>query len=388
MRTIGVVTSSRADYGIYRPILKAIAATPDLKLSIVVTGMHLNTDGDSLKEIERDGFSVSERVATVASTNTPKGVADAIATGVAGFAELFAGRWRPDFLLVLGDRFDMYPAVLAALPFGIPIAHVHGGEITEGAFDDTIRHSITKFAHLHFVATDKYGDRVAQLGEESWRITVAGAPSLDNLATLDRVTDEELCKYFGWDIPEHPLIVTYHPVTLEYKEANRQISALLAALAERPEPIVFTAPNSDPGSREIRVAIEDFVAKHPRARFVVNLGTRLYFGLMRIAVAMIGNSSSGIIESASFELPVVNIGIRQKGRVRGANVIDVCDSISDIRAGIVRATDPGFRRSLVGISNPYGRKDAGRTIAHVLSNVKLDERLLVKRFADIPAASM
>ena len=383
MRTIGVVTVARSDYGIYQPVLQALRAHPEMEPHLVVGGMHLSPEfGLTVREIEADGFPIRERVEMLLSSDSPEGIGKAIGLGTIGFAQVYA-RFRPDLLLTLGDRFEMYAAVLAALPFKIPVAHLHGGEVTEGAMDEALRHSITKLSHLHFVATEEYGRRVRQMGEEPWRVIVSGAPSLDGIGSLDAVPASELESRFGLDLTIPPLVVTYHPVTLEYERTTWQVEQLLAALKRVGLPIVFTAPNADVAGRAVAALIRDFVASHPKARFVVNLGRRGYFGLMRLAAAMVGNSSSGIIEAASFQLPVVNVGTRQRGRVRAANVIDVDNEAEAITAGVARAVSSEFRRGLAGLKNPYGDGKAAERIADTLGKVPLDDSLIMKRFYDL-----
>ena len=383
VRTVGVVTVARSDYGIYLPVLRKIEPEPDLDLMVYVGGMHLSPEfGMTVDAIEADGFVPAERIEMLLSSDSPGGVAKSIGLGVIGFAQAF-GRSRPDILLVLGDRFEMYVAALAALPFKIPVGHIHGGEITEGAIDDALRHSLTKLSHLHFVSTEQYGDRVIQLGEEPWRVTVSGAPSLDNLHTISLLQADELKARYGLGFDQPPLLVSFHPVTLEYEQTRWQMQELLAALEASKLPIVFTMPNADTSGRTIARMIENYCARHPGAQLVVNLGTQGHFSMMAVAAAMVGNSSSGIIEAPSFELPVVNIGTRQRGRVRGANVVDVDYNRDSIIVGLNEALDPSFRAQLRGIPNPYGTGMASDKIVEVLKVVDFDERLLRKRFHDM-----
>jgi UDP-hydrolysing UDP-N-acetyl-D-glucosamine 2-epimerase len=302
--------------------------------------------------------------------------------GTIGFAQAYA-RSRPDLLLVLGDRFEMHAAVVTALPFKLPVAHIHGGELTEGAIDDALRHSITKMSHLHFVATEPYAQRVIQMGEEPWRVVVSGAPSLDNLRHVPLLSREALADRYDVDLDDPFFLVTYHPVTLEYEQTRSQIDALLAALEEIGATVIFTYPNADTGSRLIIERVRDFIADHQRAYFLVNLGTQGYFSMMNHATAMIGNSSSGIIEAASFQLPVVNIGIRQRGRVRGENVIDVGYSKEEILAGIEQATAPSFQRAISNLVNPYGDGQAAERIVEKLRQVELGQSLLLKSFHQV-----
>lgn len=382
MRTLGVVTVARSDYGIYLPILRKIEADSELRLRLIVSGMHLAPEfGRTVEAIERDGFEIAEKVEMLVASDTPEAVAKSMGLGLIGYAQTYA-RLRPDLLVVLGDRFEMHAAALAALPFKIPVAHIHGGELTMGAIDDALRHSMTKLSHLHFVSTEEYARRVIQLGEEPWRVTVCGAPSLDNLKATELLTIAELETKLGLSLKEPTLLVTYHPVTLEYEETEKQAGEFFAALSHFEMPIVFTAPNADTGGRLLIEMIRDYVATHPSARLVDNLGTQAYFSLMAISAAMVGNSSSGIIEASTFKLPVVNIGTRQKGRVRGANVIDVGNGREEIIAGIERALAKDFRDGLSAHSNPYGRGDAADLIVARLKEVPLNQRLLVKQFQD------
>ncbi|MFQ6029780.1 MAG: UDP-N-acetylglucosamine 2-epimerase [Dehalococcoidia bacterium] len=384
MRTIGVVTVARSDYGIYLPVLREIQAEPELNLHLIVSGMHLSPEfGLTYQVIEADGFEIGDRVEMLLSSDTPEGIAKSMGLGLIGLAQAYT-RHRPDLLLVLGDRFEMHAAALAALPFKIPVAHIHGGEITEGAIDDALRHSITKLSHLHFVATKEFQRRIIQMGEEPWRVTHSGAPGLDNLHRIKFLDRPELEANYGLSLEAAPLLVTYHPVTLEYEDAEWQIGELLEALRQSQRPVVFTMPNSDTGGRVIRRRIEEFAQSYSPVQVVENLGTPGYFSLMRLATAMVGNSSSGIVEAPSFGLPVVNIGNRQQGRTRGPNVIDVGYHRDHIIQGIKQATSPEFRSAVAGQPNPYGDGHAAKVIVKRLQEVALDDRLIVKKFADAP----
>jgi UDP-hydrolysing UDP-N-acetyl-D-glucosamine 2-epimerase len=377
---VGVVTGARSDYGIYRPILRTLVDDAFFNLHLYVTGMHLAREfGYTVDQILTDGFRVDERVEMLLSSDTPEGLAKSMGLGTMGFAQVYA-RCRPDLLIVLGDRFEMHAAAVAALPFKIPVAHIHGGESTEGAIDDSLRHSLTKMSHLHFVATEEYARRVIQMGEEPWRVTVCGAPSLDNLLTIKLVEKRDLERKLGFPLNVAPLLVTYHSVTLEYEQAEWQVGELLAALGDEQRPIIFTLPNADTQGRSIAHHIREFVQRHPSARLIETLGTELYFSLMAQAAAMVGNSSSGIVEAPSFGLPVVNVGTRQQGRVRATNVIDVSYDRRAVAAGIRKACSEEFRASLKGLQNPYGDGHAAETISGRLKEVGLSERLIVKKF--------
>jgi len=382
MTTIGVVTVGRSDYGLYRPILRKIQSEPDLELSLFVSGMHLAPEfGLTLREIEHDGVPIAHRVEMLLGSDTPEAIAKSMGLGAIGFAQAYAHS-LPDLLLVLGDRFEMHAAALAALPFKIPVAHIHGGEITEGAIDDPLRHSITKLSHLHFVSTEASARRVTQMGEEPWRVIVSGSPAIDAVHEVELLEPEELAARFGWDRCRPPLIVTFHPVTLEYEQTEWQMSELLEALRAFDVPMVFTAPNADTNGRIITRMIEAFVRDRPGVRFVPNLGTQAYLSLMAAGAAMVGNSSSGIIEAASFELPVVNIGSRQRGRTRAKNVIDVGYARAEIASAIQAALAAEFRASLEGITNPYGAGNAAEIIVKHLKELSLYPGLPIKRFVD------
>jgi UDP-hydrolysing UDP-N-acetyl-D-glucosamine 2-epimerase len=383
VRTIGVVTVSRSDYGVYLPILKAIEKDPGLHLHLIVAGMHLSSEfGCTVDAIKQDGFDTSEQIEMALSSDSAAGVCTSMGLGAIGFGQSFS-RKRPDILLVLGDRFEMHAGALSALPFKIPVAHIHGGEITEGAIDDALRHSITKLSHLHFVATEDYARRVQQLGEQPWRIVVSGAPSLDNLKTVDLLSRPDLESQFGLNLDQPFLLVTYHPVTLEPEDTEARMREFLSALDELGMATVFTYPNADPQGRLIIRLLEQFAEEHENAAVAVNLGTQAYFSMMKLATAMVGNSSSGIVEAPSFRLPVVNIGNRQRGRIRARNIIDVGNSRTEIVAGLKRAIDREFRESLAGMINPYGDGDAAEKIVETLRAVELNDKLFIKHFHDM-----
>ena len=382
VRTIGVVTTARSDYGIYLPVLHRLRADPELDLHLIVSGMHLSPEfGSTQQVIEDDGFTIGDRIEMLLSSDSPEGIAKSMGLGTIGFAQSYARR-RPDILLALGDRFEMHSAVVAALPFKIPVAHIHGGESTEGLIDEAIRHSITKMSHIHFVATEAYGRRVVQMGEETWRVVVTGAPSLDNLNGLSPLSDREMKDKYGLDLTEPPLLVTYHPVTLEYEHTKSRVKELLAALEETGRRTIFTYPNADTAGRVVMDMIRAFTKKNKGHQIVSNLGTVPFFTLMGRAAAMIGNSSSGIIEAASFKLPVVNLGNRQRGRFHGVNVIDVGNSRSEVLAGIEKALTPEFRAGLACLKNAYGDGHASERIVDKLRSVRLDNDLLLKHFHD------
>ncbi len=383
-RNIGVVTVARSDFGYYLPILQQAQREASLDVRLYVSGMHLSAEfGFTVRNIEAAGFAIAERIPMTMDSDSPESIASAMAEGVSGFARVFA-RNSPDLLVVLGDRFDMYPAALAALPFKIPVVHLFGGERTEGAIDEALRHSLTKLSHLHLVETKEYAKRVVQLGEEPWRVKVVGNPSLDNLRNMARLSAEELSHRISYDVNRDFIVCTFHATTLEFEQAGEQAARLLRALHAARLPVLFTMPNADTGGRSIIEQLRKYVASHPDSRLFDNLGTQLYFSVLAYARAMVGNSSSGILEAASFRLPVVNVGNRQRGRVRPRNVLDVGYGTSEIAAGLRKALHPRFRRSLQGLQNPFGDGRSARRIVRALASVPIGERLLVKHFHDLP----
>jgi UDP-hydrolysing UDP-N-acetyl-D-glucosamine 2-epimerase len=302
---------------------------------------------------------------------------------VVGFAAEFARR-RPDLLVVLGDRYEMLSAAVAALPFALPVAHLHGGEVTEGAIDEQIRHAITKLAHLHFVAAEAYAARVRQLGEEPWRVHCCGAPGLDRLSA-GALSREEIGERLGHPLGRPTLLVTFHPETLAVADVPRQAEELIAALERFDGQIIVTAPGADTAYRAISAAFERLGQRRRLTTLDATLGDDVYISVLREADVMIGNSSSGLIEAPSVGLPVVNVGDRQRGRLRAANVIDVDHDRAAIAGAIRRALDPAFRRALAGLANPYGDGRAAPRIARVLREVELGPRLTRKRFVDVHA---
>jgi UDP-hydrolysing UDP-N-acetyl-D-glucosamine 2-epimerase len=386
-RRIGVVTVARSDYGHLVPLLEEIRATAGLELQLFVAGGHLSARlGRTVSAIEADGWTVSDRVETLGDSDAPEDLAAGAGAGVAGFARAFARR-RPDLVLVLGDRLEMLAAAVAALPLTIPVAHVHGGEITEGAIDEQIRHALTKLSHLHFPAAEPFARRIRQLGEEPWRVHCCGAPGLDRLPRLATVPRAELAARVGLPLRRPTLLVTLHPVTLEPEDTAMHADELAAALAGAEGDVVITAPGADTAHRAIVRRLEALAATRPGTRMVPSLGEDTYCSLLREVDVMVGNSSSGLIEAPSFALPVVNIGSRQHGRLRAANVIDVGHRRDEILTGLRRALDPAFRRGLAGLRNPYGDGHAAPRIVRVLADVELGRRLIRKRFVDGPAAT-
>lgn len=384
MRSVGVVTTSRSDFGVYLPLLRRFRERSDVRLMLYVTGMHLAREfGYTVDWITAEGIPIHERIPILVSGDDAEAAGKSIGLGLLGFSQSFS-RVKPDILVVLGDRFEMIAAALAALPFRIPVAHIHGGELTFGAIDDAIRHSITKLSHLHFTSTHEYARRVVQMGEEPWRVIVSGAPALDHLRQLRLPSKEEIEEELKLLFVPSPLLVTFHPTTLDPTPVEDQMTEVLEALKTIDRPMIFTAPNADPGGQQIANRIIEYVQNQPKCRYVKNLGTRSYFGLMQYAAAMIGNSSSGIVEAPSFKLPVVNIGSRQDGRIRAKNVIDVPNNRVSIVEGISKALSDSFRSGLQNLVNPYqSDRPASDIITEHLSSVEITSRFLQKRFVTI-----
>jgi UDP-hydrolysing UDP-N-acetyl-D-glucosamine 2-epimerase len=383
-RRIAIVTGGRADWGLLRPVLDAVVAEPSLELLLIACGTHASGDhGGSLDQLQREGFIPAAVVDTLLASDRPAAIAKAIGIGTSGFAQAYE-LLTPDLLVLLGDRFEMLAAAAAALPLALPIAHIHGGEITEGAFDEQIRHALTKLSHLHFVATAEFQRRVLQMGEAPARVFITGAPGLDTLAKLRRWTAAELAADLGISFDPAPLLVTYHPETLAMDSIDADLDALFDALHEMGRPCIVTYPNADPHGRRVLARCRAFVDSHPGSILVAQLGSERYLSVMAHAAAMVGNSSSGIIEAASFGLPVVNVGDRQMGRPHGANVLDAPCERRAIAGALRMALDSSFCTRLRGMRNPYGDGQAAGRIVAVLRDQPLDS-LARKRFRDVNA---
>ena len=382
-RKICVVTGARSDYGLLRWVMRGICEAPELELQVVATGMHLSPEfGLTYREIERDGFTIDRKVETLLSSDTGQGIAKSLGVGLIGFGAVLS-ELKPDLLLVLGDRFEILAAVAAALVARIPVAHLHGGEVTEGSFDDAIRHSITKMSHLHFVAAESYRRRVIQLGEQPERVFLVGGLGIDNinqLALLDRAALEES---LGFKLGARNLLITFHPATLEGNTSATAMGELLAALDILSDThLIFTMPNSDTEGRRLAAMVREFVAARPNARVYDSLGDLRYLSCMKHVDGVVGNSSSALIEAPSLRKGAVNIGDRQRGRLRAASVIDCGNDRDSIAAAIARLYSPQFQASLGAVSNPYGDGHAAQKIVEILRRQTL-ECLLKKVFYDI-----
>jgi UDP-hydrolysing UDP-N-acetyl-D-glucosamine 2-epimerase len=385
-RKIAVVTTSRADYShLYWP-LRQLSAHPDVDLRIIVMGAHLSPEfGSTVQEIERDGFKIDARVECLLSSDTDVGMAKTIAVATLSLADIF-GQMRPDLLLLIADRYEMLAPASVALALRIPIAHIEGGEISERAIDDAVRNALTKMSHIHFTSTQAARERVIAMGEESWRVHRTGAPSLDHLRRQTLFTREQVESRLGGGLKHPTILVAYHPVTLA-RDTVREAGALFEALHELPDQILFCYPNADAGSRNLIERARSFASSREAAHVFVNLDALTYWSLLKQVDVLLGNSSSGIMESASFALPTVNVGLRQQGRERPRNVIDAAPDFRAILDAIATAKSLGFRRSLQGMANPYGEGLASEKIAEVLTTVPLGEELLVKRHEPLSALS-
>ncbi len=376
-RKIAVVTTSRADYShLYWP-LRDLAAHPNVDLRLIVLGSHLSPEfGNTVREIEKDGFRIDAKIECLLSSDTDVGMAKTIGLATLSLADTL-GAMRPDLLLLIADRYEMLAPAAVALALRIPVAHIEGGEISQGAIDDAVRNAITKMAHIHFTSTQLARQRVVSMGEEAWRVHRAGAPSLDHLRRQKLFTGEELEARLHLDLSHPTILVAYHPVTIA-RDTVREADAVFAALRKTEGQIVFCYPNADAGSRNLMERAKVFCAERGSGRIYTNLDPLTYWSLLAQVDLLLGNSSSGIMEAASFALPVVNIGIRQQGRERARNVIDTDANEQAIVQAIGQATDPEFREALQGMENPYGNGHAAETIVRVLTGVPLSERLLMK----------
>lgn len=384
MRKICVVTGSRADYGLLYWLMKDIQADPDCRLQLAVTGMHLAPEfGLTFQAIESDGFTIDARIETLQS-DTPGGIAKSIGLGVAGFGAAFAAL-RPDLIVLLGDRFEIFAAAQAALVAKIPVAHIAGGDTTQGAYDEAIRHSITKMAHLHFVTNEHAARRVRQLGENPEQIFNVGSPGIDYIKRADLLGRPELEQQLGLKFLPHNLLITFHPPTLDVEPADLQFQTLLSALDGLPAGqfgLFFTKANADTGGRRINQMIDDFIATRPHARAFASLGQLRFLSLLAQVDAVVGNSSSGLYEAPSFKKPTVNIGDRQKGRPQADSVINCAPSAAQIAAAIKTALVKDCSRTV----SPYGDGESARRILATLKEFTDPGSLVKKPFFDLPAS--
>jgi UDP-hydrolysing UDP-N-acetyl-D-glucosamine 2-epimerase len=379
-RIIAVITSSRADYShLYWP-LRDLSENKNVDLRIIALGSHLSPEfGNTVREIEKDGFQIAARIECLLSSDSDVGMAKTIGVATLSLADLL-GKMRPHLLLLIADRYEMLAPAAVALALRIPVAHIEGGEVSEGAIDDAVRNALTKLSHIHFTSTVAARERVIALGEEEWRVHRAGAPSLDHLRRQPLLRREEIEKRLQLSLQTPTILVAYHPVTIA-RDTLQEVEALFAALGNVKEQILFCYPNADAGSRALIERTKSFIASRGQGKVFTNLDTVTYLSLLRQMIMMVGNSSSGIMETASFALPTVNVGLRQQGRERPRNVLDAdadADANSILQA-VGRARTREFRESLSGMVNPYGEGRASETIVRVLTTLPLSQTLLMKR---------
>ena len=383
MKTIAVFTGTRAEYGLLHPLLLKLTQHPEMNLQLIVSGMHLSPQfGETWRTIEADGFTIDAKVEMLMSSDTGCGVAKSMGIGVIGFADALE-RLRPNCLVILGDRYEALAIAQVAAVMRIPIAHLHGGEITEGAYDDPIRHAITKLSHYHFVACEEYRQRVIQMGEQPGRVWNVGALGIENIRTVPRVSLAAINQKFRLDLKQPFFLVTYHPVTAGDEDSVQAFENLLAALDDFPgHRILLTYPNSDNGGHRLIQMLEHYASEHLGRVFAVpSLGMQCYLSAVELCDAVIGNSSSGVIEVPSLETPTVNIGVRQKGRLAADSVIHSGTTRANVREAIEQALSPAAKHLAETCDNPYG---SGETSARIIEILRNQQCPAAKQFHDIP----
>jgi UDP-hydrolysing UDP-N-acetyl-D-glucosamine 2-epimerase len=382
-RRIAVITTSRADYShLYWPLVE-LSQRPDIDLGVIALGAHLSPEfGMTVSEIEEDGFPLIARIECLLSSDTDIGMAKTIGLATLSLADALSA-WRPDLMLLIADRYEMLAPASVALALRIPVAHIEGGEVSQGAIDDAVRNALTKLAHIHFTSTETARRRVIAMGEELWRVHRAGAPSLDHLRRSKLLTREALEDRLAIRLQSATTLVAFHPVTI-HRQTTQEADAFFAALHQVSGQLLFVYPNSDAGSRSLIERAQNLAATRPDTHIFVNLDAVTYWSLLRSVDLLIGNSSSGIMESASFALPTVNVGMRQQGREHARNVLDCPAQPDALIAAIKQARSAEFRATLIGMKNPYGDGCAAEKIAHVIATTPL-ENLLVKAPVPVPA---
>ena len=379
-RKICVITGSRAEYGLLRWVMQGIKDEPSLTLQIIATGMHLSPQfGNTYQEIEGDGFVIDRKVQMLTGSDTPVGIAKSMGNGMIGFADAL-NELKPDLLVVLGDRFEIFSAVSAALVAQIPVAHIHGGELTEGNFDDALRHSITKMSHLHFVAAEEYRNRVIQLGESPDRVFNVGGLGVDNIARTKLLGKEELERDLQFKFQQRNLLVSFHPVTLEPDSGIKQMTELLHALNAFPNiGLIFTMPNADTGGLWIADQIEIYVKSRTNAVSFTSLGAKRYISVMACIDGVIGNSSSGLLEAPSLRVGTVNVGDRQRGRIQAESVISCEPNRIAIQEAIIKLLSIEFQGKVQKVVSPFGTVGACDAIVEIIKTLP-QENLLIKKF--------
>ncbi len=386
MRKICIITGTRAEYGLLRWVMQGVKDDPELKLQIIATGMHLSPEfGLTYQAIEQDGFQIDRKVEMLTSSDTTIGIAKSMGLGMIGFADALH-ELEPDLIVVLGDRFEIFAAVSAALVARIPVAHLHGGETTEGAFDEALRHSITKMSHLHFVAAEPYRQRVIQLGEQPDRVFLVGGLGIDNIKRLQLLARDALEASLDFKLGRKSLLITFHPVTLETSTAADQMTELLAALADlKDTQLLFTLPNADTDGRALIKMVEQFVAEHANARAYTSLGQLRYLSCVAQVDGVIGNSSSGLAEAPSFKKGTINIGDRQRGRLQANSVIDCEPNRESISAALAKLYSTDFQAHLCHVINPYGEGGASEKVVKIIKQYSND-CIVKKTFYDLHKA--
>ena len=383
-RKICVITGTRAEYGLLQRIMQGIKDDPELTLQVIAAGMHLSPEfGLTFCEILQDGFEINRKVEMLTSSDTSVGIAKSMGLGLIGFADAL-NDLQPDLIVVLGDRFEIFAAVAAALVARIPIAHLHGGETTQGAFDEGLRHSITKMSHLHFVAAEEYRQRVIQLGEQPEQVFLVGGLGIDVIKHLKLLDRAELESSLDFKLGKKNLLITFHPVTLEISTAAEQMAELLAALADLDDTqLIFTMPNADTDGRVLIKMVENFVALHPNSRAYTSLGQLRYLSCVALVDGVVGNSSSGLTEVPSFKKGTINIGDRQMGRLQATSVINSAPARQSISAALGRLYDEAFQLSLQKVRNPYGEGGASAKVVKTIKDYAI-EGIVKKVFYDLP----
>ncbi len=386
MKRIGIMTGTRAEYGLLKPLMQEINKDNDLELYLIVSGMHLSPEfGMTYKEIEEDGYEINAKVEMLLSSDSPAGISKSIGLGVIGFADEFQ-RADLDMLILLGDRYEALSAAICAMVMRIPIAHLHGGELTEGAIDEGIRHSITKMSYLHFTSTEQYRNRVIQLGENPERVFYVGALGVENIKKINLMTKEELEKSIHFEIDENTVVVTYHPVTLENNTVEEQFLNLLEVLDRNPKiRMIFTKANADTNGRIVNELIDKYAAQNSeRACAFMSLGQKRYLSALKYCRIVIGNSSSGIIEAPSFGKPIINIGDRQKGRICADSVINCGYTQQEIQQAMETALTKEFENKASNCRNPYEKENTAANIISVIKDYLLNDKIKLKKgFYDI-----
>jgi GDP/UDP-N,N'-diacetylbacillosamine 2-epimerase (hydrolysing) len=373
---ICVITGSRADYGLLKMVMQEIRNDHDLTLQLIVTGTHLSSFyGETYNEIIDDGFKIDRKIEILGADNTSKGIAESIGLGINGFHAAFKDL-EPDIVIVLGDRFEMFAAAIAAHIGLTPLAHIHGGEITEGALDDAFRHSITKMSQIHFVSTKKYAKRVIQLGEQPSNVHITGGLGVDAISSLKLLSKNELETKLGFKLGEKNLLITFHPTTLEFLTAEEQINELLKALSELNQTtLIFTMANADSGGIVINQIIKKFADQNKNAKLFPSLGQLAYLSCISFMDGVVGNSSSGILEVPSFLKGTINIGDRQRGRIQARSVINCLPNYREIGRAIESLYSDDFQNSLSNLFNPYGPAGASKKIVKTLKDTSISNNL-------------